>query len=98
MKWSRCYFCFRFFFLLVFLPASRRRVFIGPRSLSRAPSASVIGAADGSVEHCLVDPRAELQAATERNTQEAHEEQEEAEELRLGCGSLYGWCGGQRNL
>nr|XP_020175729.1 uncharacterized protein LOC109761331 [Aegilops tauschii subsp. strangulata] len=50
-----------------------------PLSLARDPAASVIGAADGSAEHCHVDPRAELQTATERNAREAREEREKAD-------------------
>ena len=51
----------------------------GPLSLSWAPSASVIRAAGGPEVSRRVDPVAKLQAATERNTQKAREEREEAE-------------------
>ena len=50
-----------------------------PLSLERPASASVIRVVEGSTNTHRVDPRAELQAATERNAWEAREEQVEAE-------------------
>ena len=51
-----------------------------PLSLERAAAASVIESPRGSGSTTRrVDPRAELQAATERNAREAREEQEARE-------------------
>ena len=49
-------------------------------SLERAAAASVVGSPGGSGSTTRrVDPRADLQAATERNAREAREEREERE-------------------
>nr|XP_020183568.1 uncharacterized protein LOC109769223 [Aegilops tauschii subsp. strangulata] len=53
-------------------------VSVAPLSLSRAPSASVIGVADSSAEPRRVDPLAAHQAAMEKNTREVREEREAA--------------------
>ena len=45
-----------------------------PLSLSRAPSASVIGAAGGPEDTRRMDPVAALREATEKNVQEAQQE------------------------
>nr|XP_020190184.1 general transcriptional corepressor CYC8-like [Aegilops tauschii subsp. strangulata] len=47
-------------------------------SLSRALSASVIGAAGGPEDACRVDPAAALREATERNAREAQQERDAA--------------------
>ena len=54
-------------------------------SLERVAAASVVGSPGGSGSTTRrVDPRAELQAETERNAREAREERE-AEELRAAA-------------
>ena len=44
-----------------------------PLTLERTTAASIVGGAGGSAGSCRIDPRAELQAATERNAREARE-------------------------
>ena len=55
-----------------------------PLSLERTTAASIVGGAGGSAGSRRVDSRAELQAATDRNTREAREERE-AEERRAAA-------------
>ena len=58
-----------------------------PLSLERTVAASVVGSAGGSASTRRVDPRADLQEATERNAREARQEREarEAEALRAAA-------------
>ena len=65
--------------LLNFLQLVRIRA---PLSLERSTSASIVGGPEGSTTIRHVDPRAELQAATERNAREAREEKERADQAK----------------
>ena len=72
------------FFLLFSQHSSKPFLVLSTRallSLERTTAASIVGGAGGSASSRRVDPRAEIQAATERNTREAREEQE-AEDQR----------------
>nr|XP_020184513.1 uncharacterized abhydrolase domain-containing protein DDB_G0269086-like [Aegilops tauschii subsp. strangulata] len=60
------------------IPKPLLMVSAAPLSLSRAPSGSVIGAADGSTDTHRVDPLATLREASERNAREAQEERQAA--------------------
>nr|XP_040251746.1 uncharacterized protein LOC120968818 [Aegilops tauschii subsp. strangulata] len=56
-----------------------------PLSLERSVSPSVIGVAEGPANTRCMDPRTEIQAATEQNMREAHEEKEEAERQKAAA-------------
>nr|XP_020155049.1 actin cytoskeleton-regulatory complex protein PAN1-like [Aegilops tauschii subsp. strangulata] len=53
-------------------------VSVAPLSLERSPSASVIGAAEGSTNNRRIDPAADLREAQEKNAWEVREEKEAA--------------------
>ena len=56
-----------------------------PLSLERTTAASIVGGAGGSTGSRRIDPRAERQAATERNAREAREEREVEEQRAVAA-------------